>query len=181
MHKSRNILSKRLMKQLYFSFSHSYLNYANVAWASTNKSNAISLYCHQKHAIRIIYDKDRFTHTEVTKLRNHVGELFLCPPQKQAKRQPTCQTAIFQAKFTSWPIKLITYIQEIKFTSHKLHLFGLLLFIEVKEDLYTSSFFNQSESKQLTNLQRQQLQKSFSPVCMLQMQLASMNVSCSMW
>ena len=54
MHKSRNILSKRLMKQLYFSFSHSYLNNANVAWARTNKSNVISLYCHQKHAIRII-------------------------------------------------------------------------------------------------------------------------------
>ena len=90
MHKSRNILSKRLMKQLYFSFSHSYLNNANVAWARTNKSNVISLYCHQKHAIRIIYDKDRFTHTKplfkhaksLKKLRNHVGKSFLCPPQK---------------------------------------------------------------------------------------------------
>ena len=39
MYKSRNINSKRLMKQLYFSFIHSYLNYANKAWASTNKSN----------------------------------------------------------------------------------------------------------------------------------------------
>ena len=39
MHKSRNIHSKRLMKQLYFSFIHSYLNYANKAWTSTNKSN----------------------------------------------------------------------------------------------------------------------------------------------
>ena len=51
------------MKQLYFSFIHSYSNYANVAWASTNKSNLISLYRHQKHhAIRIICDKDRFAH-----------------------------------------------------------------------------------------------------------------------
>ena len=31
MYKSRNILCKRLMKQLYFSFIHSYLNYANIA------------------------------------------------------------------------------------------------------------------------------------------------------
>ena len=30
MYKSRNILSKRLMNQLYFSFIHSYLNYANI-------------------------------------------------------------------------------------------------------------------------------------------------------
>ena len=42
------------MKQLYFSFIHSYLNYANIAWSSTNKSNLISLHCHQNYAIRII-------------------------------------------------------------------------------------------------------------------------------
>ena len=64
MFKSRNSLSKKLMKQLYFSFIHGYLNYVNIAWASTNKSNLISLYRHQKHAIRIIYDKDRFAHTK---------------------------------------------------------------------------------------------------------------------
>ena len=52
------------MKQLYFSFIHSYLNYANIASASTNKSNLISLNRHQKHAIRIIYDQDRFAHTK---------------------------------------------------------------------------------------------------------------------
>ena len=39
MYKSRNTLWKRLIKQMYFSFIHSYLNYANIAWASTNKSN----------------------------------------------------------------------------------------------------------------------------------------------
>ena len=44
MYKSRNILSKRLMKQLYFSFIQSYLSYEN--------------------PIRIIYDKDRFAHTK---------------------------------------------------------------------------------------------------------------------
>ena len=43
MYKSRNTLGKMLMKQLYFSFIHSYLNYGNIAWASTNKSNLISL------------------------------------------------------------------------------------------------------------------------------------------
>ena len=46
----------------YFSFIYSYLNYANIAWASTNKPNLISLQCHQKHIIRTIYDKDRFAH-----------------------------------------------------------------------------------------------------------------------
>ena len=64
MYRTKNILSKRLMKQLYFSFIHSYLNFANVAWASTIKSNLISLYRHQKYGIRIIYYKDRFAHTK---------------------------------------------------------------------------------------------------------------------
>ena len=64
MYKSRNILSKRRMKQLCFSFINSYLNYANITWASTNKSSLISLYGYRKHAIRIIYDKDRFAHTK---------------------------------------------------------------------------------------------------------------------
>ena len=62
-YKSRNILSKRLIKQLYFSFIHSYLNSANIAWAG-NQSNLISLHRHRKHAFRIIYDKDRFAHTK---------------------------------------------------------------------------------------------------------------------
>ena len=52
------------MKQLHFSFIHNYLNYANNAWASTNKLNLIYLYRHQKHAIRTIYDKDPFSYME---------------------------------------------------------------------------------------------------------------------
>ena len=75
MYRSRNLLSKRLMKQLkkyihitvkihIHTLIHRYLNYANTAWASTNKSNLYFLYHHQKHAIRIIYDKDRFAHTK---------------------------------------------------------------------------------------------------------------------
>ena len=40
------------------------MNYAKIAWASTNKSNLISLYRNQKHAIKIIYDNDRFIQTK---------------------------------------------------------------------------------------------------------------------
>ena len=64
MYKSRNIPSKTLMKQIYFSLIHSLLNYANISWLSTSKSNLISLYQHQKHAIRIIYEKDCFAQTK---------------------------------------------------------------------------------------------------------------------
>ena len=63
-YKSRNTLSKHLLKQLYFSFIHSYLNYGNIAWGSTCKTNLISLYRSQKHAIRVINFKNRYTHTK---------------------------------------------------------------------------------------------------------------------
>ena len=56
-------MNKFLLKQLYSAFIQSYLNYANVAWASTHKSKLQTIYRHQKHAIRIINFKDRFTHT----------------------------------------------------------------------------------------------------------------------
>ena len=55
------MLSKFLRKRLYFSFKNCYLNYANIAWASTNKSNLQALCHHQKHAARIINFKDKFT------------------------------------------------------------------------------------------------------------------------
>ena len=77
MHKSKNILSERFMKQLYFWFTHSYSNYSNIAQANTNKSNLISLYHHQKHAIWIIYDKDRFGHTKPL-FKHHAKTLTVC-------------------------------------------------------------------------------------------------------
>ena len=62
LYKSRVVLSKQCLKQLYFSFIHSYVNYANIAWASTSKSKLERPYRCQKHAARVIYHKDRYTH-----------------------------------------------------------------------------------------------------------------------
>ena len=59
LYNSRDLLSKQCLKQLYFSFIHGYVNFANIAWASTSKSKLERLYRFQKHAARIIYDKDR--------------------------------------------------------------------------------------------------------------------------
>ena len=62
LYKSRDLLSKQCLKQLYFSFIHSYVNYVNIAWASTSKSKLERLYRYQKHAARVIYHKDWYTH-----------------------------------------------------------------------------------------------------------------------
>ena len=61
LYKARLVLNVECTKQLYFSFIHSYLNYANIAWASTNKSKLKKILNKQKHASRIIYFKDKFT------------------------------------------------------------------------------------------------------------------------
>ena len=42
---------------------HSYLNYANIAWGSTQKTKLSTLYPQQKHAIRLLSFKDQFTHS----------------------------------------------------------------------------------------------------------------------
>lgn len=55
-------MSKNNLKQLYFSFIHSYINYANIVWASTHKSKLECLYRHQKHAARLINFEHQTTH-----------------------------------------------------------------------------------------------------------------------
>ena len=62
LYKARLVLNEKCTKQLYFSFIHSYLNYANIAWGSTSKTNLKVLFRRQKHASRIIYFKDKLTH-----------------------------------------------------------------------------------------------------------------------
>ena len=42
---------------------HSYLNYANIAWASTDTTLLKIVYLKQKHAVRIVFNKDKLTHS----------------------------------------------------------------------------------------------------------------------
>ena len=62
LYKSRDVLSKQCLNQLYFSFIHSYVNYANIARASTSKSKLERVYRCQTHTARVIYDKDWYKH-----------------------------------------------------------------------------------------------------------------------
>ena len=59
----RLIIPRKQLNQLYISFVHSYLNYANIAWGSTQKTKLSTLYRQQKHAIRLLSFKDQFTHS----------------------------------------------------------------------------------------------------------------------
>ena len=41
---------------------YSYINYGNIVWGSTNRTNLKKINSLQKHAIRIIHSKDRLAH-----------------------------------------------------------------------------------------------------------------------
>ena len=64
LYKAKFILDQKCLKHIYFAFIHSYINYANIAWASTNHTKLKKLYNKQKHASRIIYNKDKLTHAK---------------------------------------------------------------------------------------------------------------------
>ena len=47
LYRARLIIPRTQLNQLYFSFVHSYLNYAHLAWESTQKTKLSTLYCLQ--------------------------------------------------------------------------------------------------------------------------------------
>ena len=50
-------------KSIYFSYIHTYLNYANIAWASTQKTILKTINIKQEHAVRINFNEDRLCHS----------------------------------------------------------------------------------------------------------------------
>ena len=64
LYKAKPHLTLECLKNLYFSFVHSYLNYCNISWASNNANKLKKLFKIQKHACRIVFGVDRFTPTK---------------------------------------------------------------------------------------------------------------------
>ncbi|XP_065645348.1 uncharacterized protein LOC136075839 [Hydra vulgaris] len=58
LYKSRSFLNKHTLTQLYYSFIHCHINYANIAWGSVNKSILEPLHRQQKHIARLINFED---------------------------------------------------------------------------------------------------------------------------
>ena len=63
LYKAKPYIDKHWLLSLYHSYIHSYINYGNIAWGSTTRTNLKKIYSQQKHAIRVAYSKDRFSHT----------------------------------------------------------------------------------------------------------------------
>ena len=62
-YKARPFLERNALLPLYYSYMQTYINYASIAWNSTLRTNLKKINRQQKHAIRIISDKNKFAHT----------------------------------------------------------------------------------------------------------------------
>ena len=63
-YKAKPYLNKDSLLALYFSYIHSYINYANLVWGSTNRTYLRMINSQQKHAKRLIHDNNRFYHSK---------------------------------------------------------------------------------------------------------------------
>ena len=59
-YKAKLYLNKDSLLALYFSYIHSYINYGNFVRGSTNRTNLRKINSQQKHALRLIHNKNRF-------------------------------------------------------------------------------------------------------------------------
>ena len=61
-YKASKLINSKCLQSIYFSSIHPYINYANIAWASTNKTNLKKIFGKQKQVARILFNQDIFTH-----------------------------------------------------------------------------------------------------------------------
>ena len=60
--KKSKLINSKCLRIISFFFIHSYINYANITWASINKTKLKKLFGKQKQVACIIFNQDRFTH-----------------------------------------------------------------------------------------------------------------------
>ena len=61
LYRAKPLLEEKSLKSIYFAYIHSYLNYANIAWASTYRTKLKTIHFHQKHAVRIVLNEEKLT------------------------------------------------------------------------------------------------------------------------
>ena len=71
LYRAKPYLDKNTMTTLHFSFFHSYLNYGNIAWASTTKSKLRTIASEQRQAVNAIPKNDN---QEITNSRKFMEE-----------------------------------------------------------------------------------------------------------
>ena len=60
---AKYLLNESSLKCIYFAYIHLYLNYANIAWASTYQKKLKAIYLLQKRAVSIVFNEYNMTHS----------------------------------------------------------------------------------------------------------------------
>ena len=76
LYQGKHYLSDNCLKQIYFAYINAYLNYANIAWASTHKTKLKKVQSKQKHALHIIFNQSKTLSSEPLFLSLYV--LIVC-------------------------------------------------------------------------------------------------------
>ena len=63
LYRAKYLLNESSLKFIYSAYIHSYLNYANIAWASTYRTKLKAIYLLQKRALRIVFNENNMTHS----------------------------------------------------------------------------------------------------------------------
>ena len=63
LYRTKPLLEEKSPRSIYFAYIHLYLNYANTAWASIYRTKLKVNHFHQKHAVCIVSNEDKLTHS----------------------------------------------------------------------------------------------------------------------
>ena len=74
LYRAKQLLNSSSLKSIYFSYTHTYLTYANIAWASTQKTKLKMININQKHAVRM-FNEDRFCHPPVFSIKKIIASV----------------------------------------------------------------------------------------------------------
>ena len=76
LYQGTHYIDDNCLKQIYFAYIHAYLNYANIAWASTHKTKLKKVQSKQKHALCIIFNQPKTSPSEPLFLSLNVLNLY---------------------------------------------------------------------------------------------------------
>ena len=62
LYRAKYLLNESSLKCIYFAYIHSYLNYANIAWANTYRTKLKAIHLLQKGAVRIVFNENNMAH-----------------------------------------------------------------------------------------------------------------------
>ena len=63
LYRAKYLLNESSLKCMYFVYIHSYLNYANITWASSYRTKLKAIYLLQKCTVRIVFNENNMTHS----------------------------------------------------------------------------------------------------------------------